>query len=124
MDFVSGNCRKDDAGERGWFVGHFFGDGGDLRFTTDVEVKWATHPAGDTRPAWSRNRTATTISILISGRFRVSFAGGDVVLCEQGDYVLWAAGVPHHWVAEEESTIVTVRWPSLAGDSQSVPAPR
>ncbi|HYB99183.1 MAG TPA: hypothetical protein VEC57_08590 [Candidatus Limnocylindrales bacterium] len=123
MHYVSGNCAKDRHGERGWFIGHFFQGSDDLRATDDVEVKWASHPAGDTRPSWSRNRTATTVSVLVSGRFRIRFADGEVVLCEPGDYALWAPGVAHHWVAEEESTIVTVRWPSVPDDSQPVPSP-
>ena len=120
MSWVRGNCRTDEGGERGWFVGHFLDRAGDLRVTSAVEVKWGEHVAGDERVAWSRNRHATTVSILISGRFRISFPDGEVVLCQQGDYALWAPGVAHHWRCEEDCTIVTVRWPSLPNDSETV----
>lgn len=60
---------------------------------------------------------ATTLSILIQGRFRLQFHDREVVLCNPGDYALWLPGVPHIWSAEAASTILTVRYPSKAGDS-------
>lgn len=47
--------------------------------------------------------------------FRLEFPRGDVVLAEQGDYVVWGRGVDHSWEAEEESVVLTVRWPSVPG---------
>jgi quercetin dioxygenase-like cupin family protein len=44
-----------------------------------------------------------------------------VVLTRPGDYVLWGPGVDHSWLAEQESVVVTVRWPSLPG--YAVPRP-
>ena len=41
----------------------------------------------------------------------------EVLLTREGDYVLWEPGEPHYWVAEEDTLIFTVRWPSLPGDS-------
>ncbi|MET9017469.1 signal peptidase I, partial [Streptomyces olivaceoviridis] len=38
-----------------------------------------------------------------------------VLLEEQGDYVVWGRGVDHSWFAEEESVVLTVRWPSVPG---------
>jgi quercetin dioxygenase-like cupin family protein len=38
-----------------------------------------------------------------------------VLLERQGDYVVWGPGVDHSWRAEEESVVLTVRWPSVAG---------
>jgi hypothetical protein len=97
-------------------IGHFVeGVEAGLRRQTAVEVKWATHAAGETRPAWARGETTTTITLLISGRFLVQFSddpGEDVMLTRPGDYALWGPGVDHRWTALEDSVVVTVRWPS------------
>ena len=60
---------------------------------------------------------ATTLSILVRGAFLVSFPGTEVRLTSPGDYVLFPPGVLHGWVAEEDSIVVTVRWPSKPGDA-------
>jgi quercetin dioxygenase-like cupin family protein len=65
-------------------------------------------------------REATTLSILVKGRFRLQFPEQEILLSREGDYALWLPGVPHYWSAEEDSVIVTVRWPSLSGDSSGV----
>ena len=44
----------------------------------------------------------------------------EVLLREEGDFVLWEPGVPHRWQAEGPTIVVTVRWPSLPGDSRDV----
>lgn len=108
-----GNAYQDGSEHRGWLVGHFM-DGIPAQ-TEDVEIKWFTHPAGQQRPEWVRGETATTLCLLISGRFQLSLSNGSeesVVLAEQGDYALWGPGVDHLWTAEEESVVLTVRWPS------------
>ncbi len=53
--------------------------------------------------------------VLISGRFLMRFPGRDVLLERQGDYVVWGRGTGHSWCAEEESVVLTVRWPSVPG---------
>ncbi len=113
-----GNALEDGASHGGWMLGHFIPPDESLRSTGDVEVKWARHDAGDGRSAWATNDVATTLSILVRGRFRIIFEGAEALLEREGDYALWGPGVPHTWRAEEESVIVTVRWPSLAGDSR------
>lgn len=45
----------------------------DARATADVEVKWRLHPAGDTRPAWDPDESATTLCLLMSGCFNLDF---------------------------------------------------
>jgi quercetin dioxygenase-like cupin family protein len=60
---------------------------------------------------------ATTLSILVRGRFRYAFPGREILLRREGDYVMWPAGVPHAWTAEEDSIVLTVRWPSKPGDT-------
>ena len=52
--------------------------------------------------------------ILISGRFRVELPGRDVLLARHGDYVVFH-GIGHSWLAEEESVVISVRWPSIPG---------
>ncbi len=99
----------------GWFIGHFMDDD-PIRCSADVEVKWGVHRAGEHRSQWSSSHTATTVSILIHGRFRLYFPDYEVLLAETGDYALWLPKVPHYWLAETDSTLITVRFPSTPGD--------
>ncbi|EDY61878.1 conserved hypothetical protein [Streptomyces pristinaespiralis ATCC 25486] len=110
----TGNAGKDAALDRGWLLGHFK-DAGDVRHTEAVEIKWGVHPRGDERALWVRGDRRTALLVLISGRFRVRLPGRDVLLAEQGDYAVWGRGVDHSWVAEEDSVVLTVRWPSVPG---------
>jgi hypothetical protein len=110
---VVGNAAADGAGPtRGWFVGHFISQPGTLRRTDAVEVKWGIHPAGETRSSMAMGSEATTLSILVSGAFRLVFHDREVRLSELGDYALFPPGIPHSWTADEDSVVVTVRWPS------------
>jgi hypothetical protein len=120
----AGNAVAQAAERQGWFIGHFVEPRDDPRATGAVEVKWGVHPAGEARPTWAANARATTMSLLVRGRFRLRFPTRDHLLAREGDYVVWPPGVPHHWVAEVESVVLTVRWPSLPGDSASVDRPR
>jgi mannose-6-phosphate isomerase-like protein (cupin superfamily) len=119
---ISGNAAIEGANRWGWFIGHFITPDDDPRSTKDVEVKWGVHKAGDKRTQWAINHQAATLSILISGKFRLQFEDQEIVLEREGDYVLWCAGEPHCWVAETECTILTVRWPSVPGDSVAMPS--
>ena len=119
MDWIStGNAREAGLRDRrsGWFIGHFIDDDA-LRRTPDVEVKWGVHTTNESNGQFSSNQTAKTMSVLIQGRFRLSFRHGEkareVLLEKPGDYVLWDAGVQHNWLALEQSIVLTVRWPSL-----------
>lgn len=109
-----GNADADAMGDRGWLLGHFTSPG-DVRHSTDVEVKWGRHPRGDERARWVTGERRTALLMLISGRFRVELPGRSVLLAKQGDYVVWGPGVDHSWYAEEESVVLTVRWPSVPG---------
>jgi len=102
-----------DAAARGWLLGHFMPPG-DARHSAAVEIKWGVHPAGERRPGWVTDDPRSILSLLISGRFRIDLPDRSVVLAEQGDYVVFR-GVNHTWQAEEESIVVSVRWPSLPG---------
>ncbi|MEV0740160.1 signal peptidase I [Streptomyces sp. NPDC050549] len=109
-----GNAGKDASLDSGWLLGHFK-DADDPRHTDAVEVKWGIHPQSDERLEWVRGDERTALLVLVSGRFRVEFPERSVLLEKQGDYVVWGPGVDHSWFAEEESVLVTVRWPSVAG---------
>lgn len=105
-----------DAAARGWLLGHFMPDG-DPRHSDAVEIKWGVHPAGEQRPGWVADDPRSILSVLISGRFRIDLPDRSVVLAKQGDYVVFR-GANHTWQAEEESVVVSVRWPSLPGYDQ------
>ena len=113
-DVYVGNAGQDALADRGWILGHFK-EVGDARHSDAVEVKWGVHPRGDERARWVTGEERTALLVLVSGRFRVDFPDRSVTLAEQGDYVVWGKGVDHSWHAEEESVVLTVRWPSVPG---------
>lgn len=115
-----GNADADGADYKGWFVGHFIQPPDNLRSTRSVEVKWGVHRKGEQKPFWSKNAQATTLCILIRGRFRIMFPDKTFSLSKEGDYVIWRPGIPHRWVAEEDSIVLTVRWPSKPDDNMPV----
>lgn len=110
----TGNAKRDSTDTRGWFVGSFLPKDLGLRHSDDVELKWGTHSAGESRDEWVTGETRTAISILISGNFELEFRDQTVNLSEPGDYVMWGPGVDHRWKALGDSVILTVRWPSVA----------
>lgn len=109
-----GNAGSDAALDRGWLLGHFK-DPSDPRHSEALEIKWGVHPQGEERARWVTGEERTALLVLISGRFRVELPGRSVLLARQGDYVVWGRGVDHSWSAEEESVVLTVRWPSVPG---------
>jgi quercetin dioxygenase-like cupin family protein len=36
------------------------------------------------------------------------------VLEQEGDYAMWGPGIGHSWHAEEDTVVITVRWPSTS----------
>ncbi len=119
---VSGNA-ADDQEHAGWFVGHFMPPAAGPRASGAVEVKWAVYEGHEARDGWGANREATTLAVLVRGRFRLSFPDREVLLAREGDFALWEPGVPHFWRPEGPTIVLTVRWPSLPGDSVGVPRP-
>ena len=119
-EVIFGNAGAEGASRGGWFAGHFITPVDDVRSTSVLEVKWGVHTAGDCRTQWGVNAAATTLSILVKGRFCLQFPEKEILLFREGDYALWQPGVPHYWSALEDSVIVTVRWPSLSGDSSGI----
>ena len=109
-----GNAPVDGALNAGWLLGHFHPPG-DPRHSDEVEIKWGVHPKGERRAEWVRGEERTAVAVLISGRFRLRFPDREALLAEPGDYVVWGKGVDHSWVAEEESVVLIVRWPSVPG---------
>ncbi|MEV4839463.1 aminoglycoside phosphotransferase family protein [Nonomuraea sp. NPDC049486] len=109
-----GNAGVDGPLDGGWLLGHFKPPG-DVRHSEAVEIKWGLHKPGDERARWVTGENRTALLILISGRFRVELPGRSVLLAERGDYVVWGEGVDHSWLAEDESVVLTVRWPSVPG---------
>lgn len=109
-----GNAGVDGASNAGWLLGHFMPAGQDIRHSTDVEVKWGVHPAGESRAKWVTDERRSALLVLINGRFRVELPDRTVRLTLPGDYVVWV-GVGHSWYAETDATVLTVRWPSIAG---------
>ena len=113
-NWYSGNANHDADQHRGWLLGHFVDPAvGPVRVTDAVEVKWGIHPAGQQRPEWTADDQRTTMLLLVQGRFRLDLTVGSVTLARQGDYVVWGRGIDHSWQAEQDSVVVTVRWPSL-----------
>ena len=110
---LAGNASLDGAAHRGWFIGHFLAHTSGLRASRLVEVKWGVCSAGAERSAWGTSGRATTLCILLKGRVRFRFPQESHLLAHEGDYLLWPAGLPHHWQALEESCVLTVRWPSV-----------
>jgi hypothetical protein len=111
-----GSTNNINSNPTGWFMGHFIRPADDPRATNALEIKWHTHPAGDSKPTWTKSIEATNLAILISGKFKFRFPDQDILLTQRGDYVLWPAGVFHRWQAEEASVILTIRWPSKEAD--------
>lgn len=112
MGPVFGNAGDPALSSRGWFVGHFMpGEDNPLR-TSDVEMKWATHAKGETRSEWAPPNPVRTLNILIRGRFVLLFPEHEVLLQNEGDYVMFGPDIAHSYRSEEESLIMTVRWPS------------
>ncbi len=107
----------DGVKNNGWVLGHFVNGG--ARHTSDLEVKWARHSPGPTGPGWSTCQTATTLSVLISGRFQIEFRSAPVEIVKldsPGQYVVFGPKIPHRAIALEESVFLTIRWPSKRDD--------
>ncbi|MFF4275888.1 signal peptidase I [Streptomyces sp. NPDC001536] len=113
-NWYTGNAGADADQHRGWLLGHFIDPAKSaVRQTGALEVKWGIHPAGEQRPDWVGDDQRTAMLLLVSGKFRLDLSVGSVTLEKQGDYVVWGPGIDHSWQAEEDSVVVTVRWPSI-----------
>ncbi len=118
---IIGNCEAEKDNHRGWIIGHFM-DKGSLLHSDDLEVKWSKHLKGEKKLELAKNIQAKTLFILFNGEFRFYFPNEntDVVLSKEGDYILYDAGVAHSWEVLEDCCAINIRWPSIAGDQQTV----
>lgn len=130
MQVTKGNAFVDGQAFHHWFVGDIeswcrqnhmpyqpaqFG----LRQTTALEIKWAVHKKGTERPGgWAADSGQTTVSMLIRGRFVIQTRDANREtdytehrLINEGDYIIWQGDSEHIWRAEEDSLVLTVRWP-------------
>jgi len=108
--WYAGNAVRDGEDYSGWIVGHFMN--ADVRQSEGVEIKWGIHASGEERADWQGDESRTTVLLLVKGRFRVDLSVDSFVLEQEGDYAMWGPGIGHSWRAEEDSVVVTVRWPS------------
>lgn len=108
----SGNVNDVSKDTRGWFMGHFMSSESNPLRTEELELKWYTHAKGETRSEWAPGNPVRTLNILIRGRFVLLFPDQEVALEKEGDFVLFGPGMPHSYRAEDESVVLTVRWPS------------
>ncbi|MEU6133818.1 hypothetical protein [Nocardioides sp. NPDC047086] len=53
MTTATGNAYDDGAERRGWLIGHFIDSEDSPLHSTDVEIKWGTHQAGEERHEWT-----------------------------------------------------------------------
>ena len=106
-----GNAAEVATATRGWFLGHFI-EAGRRQHSEELELKWFTHARGETRSDWSPASPVRTLNLLVRGRFVLLFPDREVCLAREGDFVLFGPGVPHSYRSEEESVVLTVRWPS------------
>ena len=115
---ISGNVAGASKDTRGWFLGHFMpGQDNPLR-TSELELKWYTHASGETRSEWAPGNPEKTLNILMRGRFVLLFPDREIALEKEGDFVLFGPDVPHSFRSEQESLVLTVRWPSLAPEKK------
>lgn len=113
-NWYAGNANDDADQYRGWLLGHFINPAaGTARATEALEVKWGIHPAGQQRAGWTNGEQRSTLVLLISGKFRVDLTVGNVTMQRQGDYITWGPGIDHSWQAEQDSIVLTIRWPSI-----------
>ena len=119
-DIYVGNAGVNAPAGRGWLLGHFKPPG-DPHHSGYVEIMWGTPARGVRRALWVAGEQRRLVCMLIRGRFRIELPGRDVLLTKQGDYVL-LHGVNHSWEAEEETILLTVRWPSVPGYAVPEPA--
>jgi len=99
---------------RGWFLGQFI-DPSSPFHSDAFEVKWSTHPLGDTKPRPEGGPTKT-ITFLVDGEFKVTFPESNetYTLSKPGDYVYFGEDILHTWESLKEGTrMLTIRWPSI-----------
>lgn len=124
--FEHGNAHVDGKAFGHWFIGdlsrwtherQLVTNGFGLRQTSDVEIKWGFHPAGEKRTDWALSTPKRTLSVLVRGKFLILFRSPEnrdavieLRLAAEGDYAIWNGNSEHRWIVEEDAVILTVRW--------------
>ena len=117
-DIISGNLdEQEDPVKRGWFMGHFISEKCFFH-NKDFEIRCANHKKGDKKENTVANIKSKSISILINGKCVIRFPqqNKEIILSKQGDFVFWNSKVYHNSEVLEDSTILTIRWPSIPDD--------
>jgi len=106
---------------RGWVLGHFINEDSPFK-TQNVEVKWGVHKEGESKANVEANDTASSLAVLIRGKFALSFPAQDknITLENEGDYVFYGPDTPHSWQVLEDCLVITIRWPSIPKDQKVV----
>jgi hypothetical protein len=123
MHITSGNLTNETnkyPDKRGWFVGQFI-DTSSLLHSKNLEIKWGLHKAGEIFDTIRMNKHAKSLSILIDGEFKFIFPDTNKTyhLKQKGDFIFWDAGVFHSTECKKDSTILTIRWPSIDNDVET-----
>lgn len=102
---------------RGWFLGHFI-DSSSIFHSSNAEIKWGLHKKGEKYKNTKANIRAKSLAILISGKISISFPDENKIstLEKSGDFVIWEAGIYHTAEFLEDTTLLTIRWPSIPND--------
>jgi hypothetical protein len=102
----------------GWFAGHFM-DSSSLLKNNEVELKWGVHKKGEKYLSLKKTKKAKSLAIMIKGKIRISFPDlkKKIILSKMGDYAIWDKEIFHTSEFLEDTTMLTVRWPSLANDN-------
>ncbi len=109
-----GNALDESKATRGWFVGAFINKLG-LQKTSDIEIKYGKHPQGEGHTSQAGPGDATSIGLLVSGEYGIKFEDqAEIVLDNEGDYVIWNPNIPHSTHAYADTLLITIRWPSLS----------
>ena len=118
---IFGNFNQPGQTKRGWFMGIFM-DPTSPFCQAGFELKWGKEAGGTEKPALGTNNTAHTLTILIYGDFINEFpdTNQQFRMQKEGDYVYYPPGTPHTWRALKDSFLITIRWPSKAGDQENM----
>jgi hypothetical protein len=112
QDIQQGNAEVDSADFKKWLIGKFIPEDS-LLHSDNIEVKWGKHAAGERKDADYRTVfTGRTLGVLVHGKFMMKFPeqNREVLLVNEGDYVVWDQAIPHTWEVLEDCLIITIRW--------------
>ncbi len=109
-----GNAQTDCTRD-GWIVGHFMPQD-DLRYSQNIEVSYRFLTKGTARKKLSDPVYTTTCWFVLSGRLCNTYVWPGSrytrITCRDNQYAIVSPGARHRWVAQEDSKILAIRWPS------------